>query len=111
MQRSAGPLLAEQILKRKSDVLWLAFVEEPHQSLKLLRIKSVLKNMVGDIAILDFAKAFKNFTPIQIRVQFSEGPCEILDTPGHRGLLVFWFFFDGRWVSILIRLEGVVDNL
>lgn len=111
LQRSAGPLLAEQILERKGDVLWLTFVEESHQSLELLRIKSILKNMVGDIAILDFAKALKDFTPIQIRVQLSEGPCKILNTPGHRGLLVLWFLFNGRWVSILIRLKGVVDDL
>ena len=64
LQRSASPLLTEQILEWKADVLWFAFVKEPHQRLKLLGIKSIFKNMVGDVTIFNFTKAFKNFTPI-----------------------------------------------
>lgn len=66
LEGRALPLLREQTLQWEHDVLRLASNEQLHQSLELLRVEAMLKDIRRYVLVDDLAERLENFLPAQV---------------------------------------------
>ena len=65
----------------------------------MLGIEALLNNLGWDFVVFNLSKRLKNFVPIEGGELLSESTSQVVYTPRHLSLFVFWVLLDGVWVA------------
>ena len=60
----------------------------------MLDIQALLNDLRWDFMIFNLSKGLKDFVPVECGELLSESTGQIVYTPGHLSLLVFWVLLD-----------------